>query len=126
MQTCPKCRGNLIPQPDKEIRCLQCGFRVGSVVRYSPPEISTHTEIKKICKECKKPFIISIVTVNVHSDKGKRETKYCPDCRSGVTAKNARTARYDWAGLATPEITTKGTPIYNQSTGKEVKRAQRN
>ena len=126
MQTCPKCRGNLIPQPDKEILCLQCGFRVGSEVRYSPPEISTHTEIKKICIDCKKPFIISIVTVNVRSDKGKRETKYCPSCRVGVTTKNATKSRYSWAGLKVPKVPKKGVPIYSQDTGKEVKRAQRN
>ena len=40
--------------------------------------------------------------------------------------KMQRTARYNWAGLKVPEISTKGTPIYSQDTGKEVKRAQRN
>ena len=119
MKTCPKCNGNLFPMPDRETLCLQCGFRLGDTVRYSPPEILDHTEIKKTCRGCKSTFIILIANRNISPSRKVLEAKYCKSCRVGVTSENATVARFHWAGLQVPEVKKKGTPIHKLAKDSE-------
>ena len=94
MQTCPRCKGNIVSRFDEE-SCLQCGYEPGTAIRFSPPQakLATKTLLKR-CRICQKPYKVKLQAADSYQLKYSTSVReYCDNCFSRTVGQKS-TDRY--------------------------------